>query len=389
MKSKINIFLILSIILHQVSFFRFNFSDILLIIFLLYSVVKYKFIFKGTDLFILLIWISGMVPFFRNLDESYFKISDFILTYAKFTVYLLTILILPKYLEKDMEKTTNSIKFSILIIAFLGITQFILYNIPITRNIIIDNFEGSISYGMFRVTSIFSEPASFSLVSLLYVYLVYSKVKLSWKFHFILLLTIGLTVSFTAISILALGLIIIYLKNIKKFIPLSLVVLVVFILLYNYVPLINTHTNNLITLNNSSAVTRVYGGLEYAIRSPFGVGMGQIENYYEVYKESLNLKYISTESGTVTNVFAAMILTLGIIGTLLFITYLSIITKDNIRIIIIFFIYFFSTGQFNTSIFFIVASILIATHTFNLEKQENEIINIVELKNKNTTFKGV
>lgn len=214
---------------------------------------------------------------------------------------------------------------------------------------------------------------------MLYFYLIISKVNLKRYTHILCLLTTIMSFSITVYGVYLVGIFIInYSKSMNKKILITAFVALFASIAYFYIPLIQIHVNNLLNMRNSSATTRVFGSFEYALKSPLlGVGLGNIENYYHENVGLLDLKYFSTE-GAVNNIFSAIRLVSGIIGSLFFLVFvLSKYYKQTKQYLLIYLFAFFAWGHLNTSSFFfllILMEILRLKANSNNENKANRCI---------------
>ncbi|WP_190615350.1 hypothetical protein [Tepiditoga spiralis] len=267
-------------------------------------------------------------------------------------------LIIPNYLSKDIKQFNKIIINSLNFICIYGLYQFIAHYLNIGLPYGLDT--SMISYGIFRIRSIFREPSLFLFPVMMYLYLIVSGEKLSKKNHIIIISAFILSFSLTIYGLLFMGIFtVIAMKKLKlKYKSLVYVSIVIFsIVLYFSVPLVQNHIRNLIVLHPSSSTTRLVGGIIFALKTPYyGVGIGNLENYYNIKMNNVIIKLFTT-GGAVNNIIAVIKIVSGYLGLFVFIWYLikkySKVCKDYL---IILFVSFFTWGNFNSagSFFFLI-----------------------------------
>lgn len=331
-----------------------QFSDLVILLLVTNSIIKYKTImWNKKDVFLILFYICAFIPFIAYQSESYFDINGFVLSYIKLGFYVIAYITLPMYFSRDVEKFNLILKNTINLIFAYGMFQFFLfYLFPSIASIFIK--YSSTTYGFFRITSIYNEPAGLFYPLMLYFYLIISKVNLKRYTHILCFLTTIMSFSITVYGVYLVGMFIInYSKSMNKKILITAFVALFASIAYFNIPLIQIHINNLLNLRNSSATTRVFGSFEYALKSPLlGVGLGNIENYYLENIGLLNLNYFSTQ-GAVNNIFSAIRLVSGLVGLVFFLVFvLSKYYKLAKQYLLIYLFSFLAWGHLNTSSFF-------------------------------------
>ncbi len=347
-----------------------NVADIGVILLLGLALLSNKTIYISKNKFILLFLpVVAIIPLLINVNKDYFVLSDFILSFLKFVFYLLALLIIPYYLSKNDKKLDKTIYNIVKIIFIYAIFQIVIYYIA--PNFIVNLFIKSTSttYGIFRVTSVFKEPAHIFYAVILYFLLIYRGFKVHILIHLIVIIVSILSFSLVVYGIYLGALFILYYRGslLKKSLTI-LTVISLFVLSYLTVSLVQTHIRNLLSMKPSSASSRIFGGFEYVFKvNPMGIGMGQITNYYEYYKDTLNFKLV-TNNGTVHNVIPAFILYFGVLGFLLFFIYIFKEYKYSKRNLCILIISFFAWGAFNGALFFTLLIIIDAYNVVNKRK---------------------
>lgn len=354
-----------------------QFSDLVLLLLVLNSIIKYKsIVWNKKDVFLVLFYICAFIPFVLYQSESYFDINGFVLSYIKLGFYIIAYITLPIYFSRNEDKFNSILKNTINLIFIYGVFQFFLFHLfPSIASIFIR--YSSTTYGFFRITSIYNEPAGLFYPLMLYFYLIISKVHLRRLTHVLCLLTTIMSFSITVYGVYLVGIFIInYSKSMNKKILITAFVTLFAFIAYFKIPLIQIHVNNLINLRTSSATTRIFGSFEYALKSPFqGVGLGNIENYYLENIGLLNLKYFSTQ-GAVNNIFSAIRLASGSVGFLFFIVFVtSKYYKQVKQYLLIFLFSFFAWGHLNTSSFFFLLILLEMLRLRVNSNNENKVIN--------------
>ncbi|MDU6855741.1 MAG: hypothetical protein E6370_11940 [Clostridiales bacterium] len=341
--------------------FGITLSDISLFLLLGRSILsdcKFKIKINKYDIFLLIFIIASLMPGLIYSSESYFDNEAFILSYGKFIIYCIAIIFIPQMLYKDKNKTDKILINSLKYISIFSVIQFISYYTIPQIDILYNQY--ATTYGVFRISSIFSEPSLLFYPLVIYFYLITSKVKINRLTHSLIFCQTLLSLSLTVYIVYISGIALIYIDKSKlkklKIIP---VLIVIFYILYNSVPIIQVHINNLITLNPSSATTRLLGGFEYAINAPFcGVGLGNVENYYHYNLNEMNLRFLTTR-GTVNNIIAVVKVFSGYIGVISFILFIFSKYYKKCKVLLkVIVISFFSWGNFNTAGFFFMVILL-------------------------------
>lgn len=333
-------------------------ADISIFFLMILGLLKIKgFYFNRYDILYFLFLMSLFIPGIIYYNHDFFNFSDFIFSYLKILFYSFALLILPKYFLGNIERFNKILLNIITIIFSFGLVQFLTYSSPIGHYF---NFNPSaITYGFFRVTSFFNEPSILFFPIIIYYYLVISKVEMKKIHHLLVIIVTILSFSMTVYGVYLAGLIVLYnKKSMTKKVTVVSIVLILSIVSFVSVPLIQSHVLNLINMEPSSSTTRLLGGFEYAMNSPFfGVGLGNIESYYLENNSMLGLTLL-TERGTVNNILAVIKIFSGYIGLICFISYLFLKYKYNNTFLHILFVSFFAWGNFNTAAFFFLLILL-------------------------------
>ncbi len=365
-------FLLYIIILCNIAIGPTSVPDIAMVV-LFVIAFKEKISFSKNKIILLALPLIAIVPMLINLNDAYFDEINYFLSLTKFIFYLLAFICIPTYIikrEKSLNKILYNILKIILVYAFFQLIVFYFFPSGIKEMFIKDT---STSYGFFRITSVFKEPAHMFYMVILYFFLVKNKIKISKFVHVMVIVFSILTFSFVVYGVY-LGCIFIlnFRGTFKKKLTTVFSILFAFTGLYLFVPIIQRHVHNLITMSSSSASSRIFGGFEYMIKAPItGVGMGQISNYYNYYKEVLNFQLV-TLNGTVHNIFAVLYLYFGIIGLLIFLIYLfkEYYNRYSKQMLFIFLLSFFAWGAFNGAYFFMMLIILDAYHRIAIKKEK-------------------
>ena len=350
-------FWIYGIIFFGISIGSISVSDISLIMLTGLSIYKNSKIRFSKKLY----WYIGflgmmLVPFILYRGEQYFDTNEYILSMIKVIFYFVCYVIIPQYLEMDMPKLYSIILNIVRFTTFLGFYQILDYYVPI--NLYSGYSEKmSLSYGIFRFSSVYSEPSLFFFTIMLYFYLLFQKYnKMKRIDHVAVFAAALLTVSMTVYIIYVAGVLIYYYKKTNgkiniKVLMILLVLVIGCIVLYSMVPIVQTHINNLLSLRKSSATTRVLGWWEYIMKAPFwGIGAGNEVNYF-VTNLYGDMKLFST-AGVLNNILGVVIVYSGVVGVIFFLVYLlSTYCKICWDFLLLFFVSFFAWGHFNTAAF--------------------------------------
>jgi hypothetical protein len=330
-------------------------------------------------LLLLLFWvITGLSSLLNLYDYAYFySFEDFILPYTKFTFYVLTFIILPPYFAKNFDRLNKIIVNSLIILCGLGIYQliahyfspFLPYSLApeILHSTI--GYQSMVSYhGVFRIRSIYSEPAHFSIyINILYAYLLHNKIRLKLWVHLLIVGTIGFTLALSGIGLLMLNYFLLSIKGnvikTKKALLYSILLIGLLIIIISN-DFIVSRIAGIIHLTDTK---RLLGGFELAKEFPFyGIGIGNIENFYY----SLNKTFMHASSWTIQNIIPIILSYSGIGGLILFFSFLYQLNKNNIFLGIFLFGVFFTIGTFNaTSTWFFLALIATGNIYKNLSKK--------------------
>lgn len=315
---------------------------------------KYMYIFIFTSFLVMIL----------NVGKTYFSINDFFLTYIKFIFYIIGLLLIPNLFIENENKLNKGILYSIRIVCFLGVYQylahFLPFNIPYSLSINSYGYESMTSYNIFRIRSIYSEPSLFLYTVILFFYLKTSKVNIKKWDYMLFIVSIILTFSITVYGLVIFG-VLVNLTNsnisiLKKIIIVVLLILLCLLSFYK-LDIIKQHIFNLIMLKPSSATTRLFGSIIYAFFTPNnGVGFGNVENYYLLNNLAETIPMFIT-NGIVNNIFAAIKIMTGYIGLGIFLVYLlkNFFCRSK-KLLLIVIASCFTWGNFNSSgfLFFLI-----------------------------------
>jgi len=357
---------------------KFTIPDLMVVFLFLYFFIRYKKIYiskKSTNFYLIIFSFVIIFSFLFNINNEYLSYKEFVFSFIKLSFYLSSVVIIPGYISKNISKLNHIIKYSIYFICFFGIYQAVIFYSGIDAPSVIkipflelSGPETSISYGILRIKSIFSEPAVFgSFLNILYGYLLHYKYKINKFLHFLVVISVLMTLSLVAIGLLIINYIFYFLinKNIKinkKVI--GVIFLIFFILLLMNNSFISMRLNSIINrgeLSRNSSTIRLLGGWEYALNVPwFGIGLGNGSNYFK--KNIDDYKFIA-DNGTVHNIFSVIWISSGILGLIIFLIYLFSITKTNRGFRWFIFAYCFGTGAFISFQFWFIL-ILVESQNF-------------------------
>lgn len=164
--------------------------DLFLILLVIYVIFKFKkIVLKKSYLPLILFWIITGVFSLFNLGSDFFSFNDFILAYLKLTLYVFSFIVLLPYFVKNYDKLNKIIINSLIILCGLGIYQLIAHYLfpylpySLTTEIFSNRpgYDAMFLYqfgeSFFRIKSIYSEPARFSIyINLLYAYLLHNEI---------------------------------------------------------------------------------------------------------------------------------------------------------------------------------------------------------------------
>lgn len=357
----------------------FTVSDLFLILLVIYVIFKFKkIVLKKSYLPLILFWIITGVFSLFNLGSDFFSFNDFILAYLKLTLYVFSFVVLLPYFVKNYDKLNKIIINSLIILCGIGIYQLIAHYLfpylpySFAPEIFSNRpgYDAMFSYKsggvFFRIKSIYSEPAHFSIyINLLYAYLLHNEIILKKWIHILIITTILLTLSLAGIGLLILNysLVLIKYKVIKSkkaifFISVFLGVLA-FVASNEYVI---RRVSNIISLTEGSGTRRLFGGFELAKEFPFyGIGLGNLQNFY--YSLSKTFEYAT--GWQIHNVFPIIFSVSGIIGVCVFLYFLYQLNRNNYLLGIFLLGSFFTWGYFNTTPFWVF---LLLIYTGNMSR---------------------
>jgi hypothetical protein len=308
---------------------------------------------------LILFLLITLIPLVINITTPYFDASEFLLSYLKLLSYTLSFLIGSEILFSDIEKLKKTMKISLLLISLFGIYQYIVH---LTGVSLPYNYSNAmVSYGIFRINSIFAEPSLFLFVVVQYFFLVLNDVKFNTTENLIICISVVLTFSLTVYGLFLMSFFIIRFINNKNVVKVFTTVVVVFSIMmiaYISIPLIQNHINNLISFKPSSATNRMFGGFLYSFTSPIeGIGLGNFKTYYQNSFSNIFREY--TINGEVNNIFSTIRLSSGLMGFFVFLIFLfNKYWKHSRKFLMIFLFSFLAWGNFNSAGFFFMLMLL-------------------------------
>lgn len=346
-------FFILCLAFYDLSLFGINFADFGLIIFLLNLFLTKKIKIKFTKAtFILVILIIYIIISYVEVGErDYFKIGTYLTNTLRLLIYLVALLVIPRYLVIN-NLVKKYIDYSLIIayyISVLAIIEIISKGIGIEQNFQIPFLtkQYNAEYGkLFRATTFFSEPAHlcFYLTLVLIQYLFYynktQNININKKHVLILIVGSFTTFSFGNFPLIFIG-IFMYYKYIKKtkihlirrykITFLTFISLLVAIIIF-YEPLIkkNVIADRITDISNGedgSTIHRIYGMHElgkYIIDNEtyFGTGWGQKLNYLKSKYIRFDYYYFTGDYSGINNTLVEVLFGGGIAGLLFFLTFI-------------------------------------------------------------------
>ena len=353
-------------------------SDIGLFLLLFNIIFKYsiKIYFKKGYLILVFFSLIALISGLCNINSSFFSGLSFMRSYFKLNFYIICILVLPYFLAYNFSKVKRILINSLVFLSLLGIYQVIAHyflpNLPYSLSpSLLSNsgYDAMHSYGeKFRIKSIYSEPAHFSIyINLIYAYLLHYRIKLNKRIHTLVIITTMLTFSLSGIALLLANYCILLLKHIMKGRKHYIIYIIIFFILISVAGYQNQYLRKRVfrafALSEGSSVDRLLGGWELASKAPFyGVGLGNITNFHDDLSIELNF---TKEAGKIHNIFAVVLATTGYFGLLIFSLFLVYLTKKNIFFILFVIISGFAWGYFNSTPFWLLL-LLIATYDYFL-----------------------
>lgn len=363
--------------LFDYSFFKIAISDLALLFLNIYSFLKLKKIhiqkyYILLVFFIFLTLLSSII----NINKIFFSKSEFLLSYFKLLFYFLSIILLPNLFSLNYSILIKILKRSLYILCLLGIYQLIVHkffpNLPYNFKVPFISLDGGYkamySYNnQFRIKSIFSEPAHFSIyINVIYAYLLHYKHNLRKRLHGLVIISTFLSFSLSGIVLLLTNFILLF-GNIFDNKRITITILI-FFLLFSILVFQNDYIiyrmDRLSSLSEYSSADRLLGSWELAFNAPFyGVGVGNIVNYNK--HSNFKFKFVKPDR-KVHNIFAAILSSSGLLGLIMFLIFYFILIRKNFKFGIFLFISGFAWGKFNATPFWFFL-ILVSTYNYYLK----------------------
>lgn len=304
-----------------------------------------------------LIFVGAMISLMFNAFKPWFSIFEFVGSAGKLALYLVSLGLLPKFLKTKRINVTKILSFYIYFISVNAVFQLIVIHLFGRYNAILRILYGVVSdheamyryHQLVRVRTFYNEPGFMAIhLALLFIIILFVKKDLPLKLHLAYLISVGLTVSLSALFI-TVGIYLIYYWNPcnrKKMInmlggvfliALSLIIIVI------KVDFIRLRLSLLFSSNDRSAIIRTVGTFHYLLDTPwYGTGIGNNALYYQ----SLGWgdTYYYSEGGEAFNVLVVIALTMGYIGLIGILIYQYSFLKTNKKLFLSFILSDFGWG---------------------------------------------
>ncbi len=312
-----------------------------------------------------LILLIALIPFGLYLGDKWFDVSGFVLSWGKFLIYMLAVIMISDYILVEGIDYRKLLKifmyliifgafFQWLIVIVLGPDSWPLYSLG--SGLFGINYNNMVTVsGLFRARSFYSEPAHYSVhLSMVFCLLFFaSKRQVSKVDHLLYILGVVLSLSISGVFLMLMTYCILNIEFIKKnitiaasFMVIAVIAVIIILSTDNYVGM---RIKNTLSLKDSSGVVRTVGGFMFLEYVPFtGVGIGNVESFYNSLDLPPSMWF--SGNGNFYNNILLSIICLGYIGTFLWLTYQWILLKDNILIFWILIISHFAWGKFNVSV---------------------------------------
>lgn len=376
---------------YGIHFFDYLFNGISISIFT-YTALFIFYLFKdpkiyktNSNLFLFLFIFFNLLSLV-NIFETYFEFSNFLLPFLKLLILIFGFMIFSyNLMQKDVILIDKFIKYSILILTFLGFYQLIVHyffpSLPYSLSISFlesRGYSSMISYGgQFRIKSIFSEPAHFAIyLNMLYFFILNYNIKFNYKNHFFVNFIIFITLSMSGLILLFVNhsIKLIQKYKIEKKVLLIILFLLVISIIYFNVDYVNNRINNIVSLKEGSGSVRLLGGWELAkYTDMLGIGLGNIESFVsELINNNVQLNY-TKQSGSIHNSLSVVLITSGYLGLITFLLFLFSLYKNKINLLFVLAL-MFSWGRFNTAPFwfFLVLVFVYENQDFFSKKKGGE-----------------
>lgn len=332
-----------------------------------------------------LILVGIIVSFTFNFFKSWFSISEFVGSAGKFCIYLISLGILPNFLKPKKIRVINILSSYIYFIAFNAVFQLIIiyafgrYNaiLRILYGVAGDHEAMYRYHQLVRVRTFYNEPGFMAIhLALIFIIILFVKKDLPLRLHLAFLVSVGLTMSLSAIFVTA-GIYFIYYwnpRNRRKFITMiggvSLVV-IAFIIIVHKVDFIRLRLSLLMSSDDRSAIIRTVGTFHYLLDTPwYGTGIGNNALYYQSLGWGDTFYY--SEGGEAFNVLVVIALTMGYIGLLGILIYQHSFLKSNKKLFISFLLTDFGWGLvFSTPIWTFLLMYFLASEEENCPSLNN------------------
>ncbi len=357
----------------------FSYAEIISIIFVVYSLFnkhEYKKPTSHSPFIFLAIYVSWIIfNYFLVRTQPYFINFSYLNNLIRITFYLVGLFSIIDYLKDEIHfyRLILGLRIMIGIVCVLGLIEFLFLLLNINLNFFFPYGQGLIANnGSLRPTSIFSEPAHFSIFIststfiLMRYYHLYNQLDKIKNIIYLTLFT--LLCSFSAVGyIFFLMLLLHYLnllgktkrhKIINIYLTLSILLVVSLVVLTQtniFQELIVSRAEKMLSGDDGSTNQRVLGAFETIAllkkREFFtGVGLGQMAPYFTSFDFKLEHFYKGEHFG-INNIIVVIILETGIIGLVLFLLFIISFTRHQFIYFLFFIILSFSWGYFNTPFF--------------------------------------
>jgi len=377
-------FIIILISLFDFVLFGLSFSDIAIVIWVSYLLLKgVKSIKDKSNIFFLLFFLIGLISIFDIYDESYFKYQSYLTNIIKVFIIYIALLKTSSYLiENKLLKKYVDFSFKLaFFISILAITEAIFKTFGINLSFKIPFMMKSYNANyvdMFRTSVFYSEPAHlcfFLSINLIQYVFFYSKFK-KYKINRLLFITVVVgaitTFSFGNFPLIIIALFLYYsiendkfLFNISRYVASSIALIFIINLLFPQVVEQNIvkRFEKISVGQDNSTKHRLLGMYElsehiYKNRSYFGVGLGQKLNYLLENNFKFNNYYFTGLYSGINNTLVEVLFGTGFLGLFFFLLYFIQHLKSYPLILITTVLMFFNGSHFNNFYFWMFISII-------------------------------
>ena len=392
-----------------ISFFEWKFSDISIaeicsILFISYTLIYKNYSISKSFLipfYILCTFVVWVITSYFFLDSNiYFNTSSFRNNLIRLIFYTLGFYSITNFFKNDVYfyKVIKGLEIILVIVCILGIIEFFLSVVNIDITFFIHGKRSS------RASSIFSEPAHFSIFISISIFLVIRYYNLYNKLdnikHLVYLVFFTLLFSFSMVGYSFFVLLLIHYlilsgrvkkgKLIESYLPLILLLFVVFIGLLQtgaFQDLIVKRFDNISSGTDGSTSHRLYGAFEIlkVLKGEtliVGNGLSKLNPFFATYTYHFKNFYIAPEDAPnigLNNIISQITIDTGIVGILLFILFVFSFTRKHLVFFIVFIVFCFSWGFFNTPFFWFYIYI-----SYVIIDKQNVLVN--ESRNYNIRF---